>query len=287
MIIIADIHGRNHWKKDVNSVLGDDGSLKEKVVFLGDYLDHYPDQKNGDDTILKEGTTENFKEILEFKRSHMDDVVLLLGNHDIEYMDLDCPACRCYFKSSFGQFWQDEYEKYHALYMDNIDIFSIGYHEVSEGTLFTFTHATINPHWVAGNKFFAERFGGVTAEEMPKHFGEVIDFMNGALHSGEEKTIRQLLNVLSQVSMYRGGYSNHASCVWEDFREHDEYDSVDGVYQIVGHTQHMIKDGVLMCKRDGVCLDCHFDELNNRKSFRLVPFKDNGDGNMVPVEPIG
>lgn len=291
MIIIPDIHGREHWKADVAKVTNEDGSLKEKVVFLGDYLDHYNGQKNGGEPITMETAMSNFKEIIGFKKSHGDDVVLLLGNHDIEYMDNRCPACRCY---------TSRYDEIRSLFMENIGLFDVGHHVEADGVTFILSHATISAGWVLSQRIFEDKYVPSVdeLEDMPEEdfennaiktaerFAEVVDDMNSMLHSGDEAALRKLMMALSAVSPYRGGWAPYASPLWEDFREHDDMLSCRSVYQIVGHTQHSASGGRLMAKHDSVCLDCHMDEIGNRLSFRLVPFRDNGDGYMVPVEAI-
>ena len=69
--IIGDIHGRTSWKDLVDETCVN--------IFVGDYFDPYtpipfPDLKS------------NFLEIVDFKKSHPENVVLLYGNHDYEYL---------------------------------------------------------------------------------------------------------------------------------------------------------------------------------------------------------
>lgn len=73
IIAIGDIHGKDIWKKIVANK-----SPKDIVVFIGDYLDSWdvPPAKQ----------VSNFHEILEYKRQHMYDCILLIGNHDFHYM---------------------------------------------------------------------------------------------------------------------------------------------------------------------------------------------------------
>ena len=81
MIIIPDIHGRNFWKEAVT------GREEDIIVFLGDYLDPYPHDfpdKTADE--IWEQTWNNFNDIIEFKKKHPSNVVLLLGNHDLHYI---------------------------------------------------------------------------------------------------------------------------------------------------------------------------------------------------------
>lgn len=74
IIVIGDIHGLNTWE----DVLKAENYSYDKVVFLGDYWDSfnksYPEQ------------LDNFNNILKFKTENPDNVILLLGNHDIHYI---------------------------------------------------------------------------------------------------------------------------------------------------------------------------------------------------------
>lgn len=69
--IIGDIHGRDSWRR-----LVDENCIN---VFVGDYFDPYEDIHFMD-------LQYNFMEIIEFKKKHPDNVVLLYGNHDFEYL---------------------------------------------------------------------------------------------------------------------------------------------------------------------------------------------------------
>jgi len=76
-IIIPDIHGRSFWKEAVK------GHENDNIVFLGDHLDPYSFEG-----ITPSQAQNSLEEIIEFKKAHMDNVVLLLGNHDLDYIDL-------------------------------------------------------------------------------------------------------------------------------------------------------------------------------------------------------
>jgi len=73
-VFIGDIHGRSIWKKIIQQ------EDPDRIVFLGDYFDSF--DIPGIDQI------HNFKEIVEFKKSSEKEVVLLIGNHDLHYMDI-------------------------------------------------------------------------------------------------------------------------------------------------------------------------------------------------------
>ena len=76
LLIIPDVHGRTFWKDAVSQY----EDKVEKIIFLGDYLDPYPDEG-----ITRKGAIRNFEEIIDYKINNSDKVVLLLGNHDLHY----------------------------------------------------------------------------------------------------------------------------------------------------------------------------------------------------------
>lgn len=73
ILVIGDVHGRKVWKRLVQE------QEYDLVVFVGDYFDPY-------DNISREDLIKNFKEIVEFKRSQPEKVILLFGNHDLHYL---------------------------------------------------------------------------------------------------------------------------------------------------------------------------------------------------------
>lgn len=86
ILIIPDTHGRKFWRKALEMI-----DEVDKVIFLGDYLDPYD--------VSEEEALKEFKEIVEFKLKYPDKVILLIGNHDYEYIwpTLFSRTCRhCY-----------------------------------------------------------------------------------------------------------------------------------------------------------------------------------------------
>ena len=76
IITIGDIHGEKSWSKhlDKNYLI----SNFDKIVFIGDYVDSF---------YLKDHEIyETLLEIIEFKKTYPDNIVLLFGNHDIQYL---------------------------------------------------------------------------------------------------------------------------------------------------------------------------------------------------------
>jgi predicted phosphodiesterase len=71
---MGDVHGRNTWKGLVNTQKFD------KLVLLGDYFDSFD--------INAQEQMDNFRDIIAFKQTNPDKVVLLIGNHDFHYLPI-------------------------------------------------------------------------------------------------------------------------------------------------------------------------------------------------------
>jgi predicted phosphodiesterase len=76
IIAIGDIHGSTYWIEIVKS------NPNSCYIFLGDYLDPYT-------KIDEKALIDNLKAIIELKRQQPEDVILLLGNHDLHYFSSD------------------------------------------------------------------------------------------------------------------------------------------------------------------------------------------------------
>ena len=74
IVALGDTHGRDTWEKIVGK-----NNDADKIIFIGDYFDTHYD-------ITTDQQIENFTKILEFKKNNMEQVVLLLGNHDFHYL---------------------------------------------------------------------------------------------------------------------------------------------------------------------------------------------------------
>ena len=131
-IVIPDVHGRDFWRSAVR------GREEEKIIFLGDYVDPYS----------WEGITPHvafleLQDIIEFKKAHPDNVVLLLGNHDLGYLDREICDCR-----------RDELRagRLRELFEKELDLFDIVNVEGDETGKALFSHAGIAERWVKGRE---------------------------------------------------------------------------------------------------------------------------------------
>lgn len=204
---IGDIHGRDIWKTIVN-----ENQHIDKWIFVGDYVDSY-DIDN--DTIYK-----NFMDILYFKKSNTDNVVLLLGNHDVQYINIHY---RC------DGFRNNMYFKLNALYISNIDLFKYVY----KYNNYLFSHAGFSKKWI---KFYENNLKIYkNLDESIKNKLSIIKNINDIdiVISNIEKT--RLVSNFNSVGSPRGGIET-GSFLWADRSETCNNKMVDGYHQVVGHT---------------------------------------------------
>ena len=170
--------------------------------------------------------------MIEFRKAHPDNVVLLLGNHDLGYLDPSVCECR---RDIFGA------ERNRRILEDNLDLFGLVHETSVDGRAVLFTHAGIRQDWARLNdRLFPE--GTFKPERL-----------NTMLHDPAKRD--DLMLTLSQVSAYRGGYDPVGSPVWADANEFvDTGDFLPGYLHVFGHTLH--SGGPVPIRSGGWCMDC-------------------------------
>lgn len=235
MIILPDIHGREFWRKPVEENLG-----KEHILFLGDYLDPYDYEY-----IYPRDAYEVFVDILELKIAHPLDITLLLGNHDLHYLDPIFDGSRKDYLRA---------ERIREKLEQNGDLFDIAKTAQLAGKQFLFTHAGVKQGWLEYNKDLFDRV----------NTDAVGNCLNSLWHMPSKRL--QLIMALAQVSASRWGECPYGSPVWNDIEDMvNDPDELPGWYQIFGHSQQA-EDPVI--GEHIACLDC-------RRAFRLN--KTTGD----------
>jgi len=230
MIVLPDIHGRDFWKDAVK------GHENELIIFLGDYTDPY-----NYEGITKEKCLESIKEVIAFKKEHPDNVILLLGNHDLSYIYDRAPQVR-YDYLNAGEI--------NKLFINNIELFQITYTKEINGKRYLFSHSGLMPEWYRWHER-NEEIAPIELELMPEKINEM--FKNDREH---------ICKWLSDVSPERGGSysrcSGLGSCIWGGISElysylkNPSYENFTNTLQIVGHTQ--LRDTPVN-ERNFVCLD--------------------------------
>lgn len=188
IVAIGDIHGLDDWRAIVQQ------HPDCLMVFLGDYLDPYS-------AITRRALLENLRAIIELKRSRPDDVVLLLGNHDMHYFS---PYARMGSRFDF-----EIRNEASSLFLDNIHLFQYAYQEENK----IFTHAGISQWW------WQNDFHGDNTRPIAEQLN----------HPTEKQ-----MSALCRVGYARGGrFGRHGGIFWADSSE--LRNPLHGYTQIVGH----------------------------------------------------
>lgn len=218
IIIFPDIHGRKFWK---------DVDIKDydKAIFLGDYLDPYPQEEITDDMALA-----NFKEILKLHLDNPGKIIFLLGNHDLHYFSEDFPDASRYSRR-LGK-------TYHDLFMGNKNFFQLAYECKQGNQAYLFTHAGLVIDWFERNmNLIGTNFAD--AEALNKFL-----------------TVDWGMKALAEASHYRGDLYSEGSIVWSDVRERFKQNNreVTDYFQIFAHT--MLQTGKMIQTEHWACIDC-------------------------------
>ena len=197
-ISIGDIHGLDTWK-EVNP------KEYDKVIFVGDYVDSFTAPNI---TIL-----ENLKNILQLKQAYSDIVVLLLGNHDLQYMfeykDFGCSGYR-----------EGMYYSLHELFNEHADLFQSAYEIDVDEMKYIWTHAGVHTGW------YNQRF-------LPTIKNTGIEELNLAEQLNVEYEKKN--STLFDIGHLRGGYHSVGGPFWLDKRMGSKK-PIKYYHQIVGHT---------------------------------------------------
>ncbi len=193
-IIIGDLHGKDCWK-EINI------DLYDKVIFLGDYVDHW--------TLPDEVIFQNLTEIISLKKNNMERVELLLGNHDVQYLYFPHFLCSGYRQAM--QWRLTDLLNYHK------DLFKIAYQRGDH----LFSHAGVT------NKWYREFLNNRLIQEIKEENDTVADLLNKA----DQTALRWLLH---RAGVIRGGEGT-GGITWADRREMIS-DMLKGFHQVVGHT---------------------------------------------------
>ena len=215
-IIIGDVHGSTYWKEVVDENHG------SRYIFMGDYIDPYRE-------ISTKDLIDNLKDIIELKKERPDDVVLLLGNHDMHYIDAD-------FEMS-SRFDDKIKEEAKILFLRNIHLFAFAFQEGN----YIFTHAGISQKW------FLEDFKG----DVTKNIAEQL---NNPDMPAEQ------IRALHQAGQARcGRWSTTGGIFWADISELN--DPLQGFVQYTGHNR---VDDIREFENNGgkiVFCDCFYNEI--------------------------
>jgi hypothetical protein len=219
IMTIGDVHGRDTWKFMThdssyefeqwaimieNGADPNDDLFKndypytgfDKIIFIGDYVDSF----DVDNTRMKK----NLEDIILFKKSLPDRVILLWGNHDVQYFIKDqiCSGYRPEMQ------WDLE-----ILFRDNRNLFQLAYQEED----YLWTHAGLTKPILKGL---------IKQYEFLRDLKSESEVLNMAF----EMQVPEIFAVDSAS----GGWSMFGGPLWVRPTQLQEY-GVD-LHQVVGHT---------------------------------------------------
>lgn len=210
---ISDLHGRTCWKNfgDINSLLVNSNTPEyDKYIFIGDYVDSF--------TVSNDVIKENLIEIISFKKMYPDNVILLWGNHDVEYLInkpwLPIP------KGLVTGFRPEMHYDLYEIFNENKELFQISYQIQN----YIWTHAGIHDGYY---KF-------ILLSKLKKNISE---------DELKNKNVADILNFCFDIKFpnifdcgfYRGGRSRIGGPLWCDFLELYKK-PLSGYHHIVGHS---------------------------------------------------
>ena len=275
ILSLGDIHGRSIWKQlaygsiydyetwrtavdngapGISDLWNDMPFMQyDLIIFIGDYVDSF--------NVSNTEMLHNLKDIIHFKKALGDKVVLLIGNHDVQYMlpNLICSGYRGEMRIDLGM-----------LFNDNLSLFKMAHEEIGEdGSKWIWTHAGVTEGWY--NEVLLHRL------KNPNHrFAKAIvehDLDNQSIASNLNFAWEMKSDLLFTVDAYSGGISKWAGPIWVRPAMLN-YHRIDGLNQVVGHTpQRFIKvvnqddEGRMFIGCNHYFIDCleHGDE----KAFKL------------------
>lgn len=190
IVAIGDIHGNGNWRDIVEA------HPDCRIIFLGDYLDPYT-------YIPHNVLLDNLCDIMDLKKTHPDDIVLLLGNHDMHYFSN--------YATMGTRIDYEIYSKVSQLFSHNLNLFQYAY---QEGNMI-FTHAGISQEW------WQEDFRGDDTRQIAEQLNNPTE---------------EQMSALCRVGYARGGrYGRHGGIFWADRSELTT--PLRGYVQIVGHNR--------------------------------------------------
>ncbi|WP_157153948.1 metallophosphoesterase [Brachyspira murdochii] len=221
--VIGDLHGKDCWKK----LLEGRFSEFDKIIFMGDY---------SDDSWVRfcdEEIINNLKDVIEFKKNHNDNIELLIGNHDFQYIVGYTTASR--YRESYAK-------EMNKIFNDNANIFKPIHIENN----YIFTHAGITNGWIdyIKNKYDIDNI----------NIDNIESIVNIVYKNDKDDC-----NI---SSFRRGGLSRFAGILWAD-TEDLLADSWAGYNQVVGHNR--VKPYSIIKKDDSIIyMSDHFDSEQDK-----------------------
>lgn len=209
ILTFGDIHGYNTWKIHWQpETLVDQFDF---IVFIGDYVDDF--------VLTDTEIYTNLLDIIEFKKSNPEKVILLWGNHDVQYLfGTKGKGCTGYRASMWLQL--------NELFTFNRNLFQMAFQIEN----YLWTHAGVHRGWYTWfieNQKYVIR-DGVKCEwlEIDKT-GNIADTLNFCFEARHQP--------IFDCGLSRRGFAKVGGPLWADKTEVYKK-PLDGYHQIMGHT---------------------------------------------------
>ena len=272
VLCIGDIHGKDVWKKIVKE------NKYNFVFFVGDYVDDFH--------IPLEIQTNNLIDIINFKKKYPGEVILGLGNHDIQYFSryLEFTAC-------IGiEEYKKSFKKLHPIFKTNAHLFQLGWQ--INNTLFV--HGGVHNAWV-NNHSQKELINLIMKDDLNNNETGLIDYLNqewinflkecnpNMFHSKMKDN--ELFWYGKIRSTFRGN-NIVGGPIWFDHTNiYSHGNVIEGYNQITGHTRtdnikSKIVNGNLFW-----AIDCLKQEIENQEAL-VLEFEYRDKRSKVYKEPF-
>lgn len=199
ILTIGDIHGRNNWWKIAKNAI----DSYDYIVFTGDYVDSF--------YIRNEKIVHNLNKIIQFKLKYPTQVILIWGNHDVQYLsDYYSKQCSGY-RAAYALTLHEIFTKHKTLFQFAFQIEN-----------YIWTHAGINDWWY-------DKFYNMLIElDIDTNPDLLADNINMLYNSSK-------FSILNTVGAIRGGL-DYGDILWSDKDENLMLPVRLSLHQIVGHT---------------------------------------------------
>lgn len=242
-LVISDVHGSDEWKRIIEPYMHEVETKNITIVFLGDYFDSYE--------IMNSAIMQNFINIVEFKKKYNDNVILLLGNHDVSYM------YNFSLMTGYCNYMAFQYKELLTKYWD---LFQLSYTYKD----YIFSHAGITNAWMRKVFFdfstkpkYVELFKVLNVNPRELSIDDIMIY------------VKEDANLLNIVSKFRGGTNETGSIIWADkFNLIEDY--YENYNQVVGHTKSSSIEFVKMDNNTIIFIDTYYNDDNYYVSSILL-----------------
>jgi hypothetical protein len=198
LLVVGDLHGKSCWREI-------DASRYDRIIFIGDYVD-------GSEAVSDTDIFENLQGLIALKSSDPNRIVLLLGNHDIQYL---------HFPHFAGSGLRPSMQKQLTeFYRQHAHLFQVAWQRGN----YLFTHAGVNKYW--HHEFMHYPF----VSSLKNEGDTLADLLNKV-----EQKLPEQRGILHRIGAPRGG-EGFGGITWADKVEL-ETAMLPGYHQVVGHTK--------------------------------------------------